>query len=144
MPPSSSTTTSDAPVPPRTRLVIGAVIGALALSAVLLGMHAAGEGSRTAESVCRSALLAITPSTTFVGELRVRNLSSIETAAEPQVAEVVDNYAPSSKDPSASGSAYVVQGDVRFGHADATALTCLVVLEGGKSLAAPLFATASE
>lgn len=128
----------------RTRLIVGTVIGALALSTAVLAVRLAGEDARTAESVCRSALLAITPSSTFVEPLRVRSLGSIDIAAEPQVAEVVDNYAPSSKDPTRSGSAYVVQGDVEFGHAEATALTCLVVLEGGKAVAAPLFATSAE
>ena len=89
---------------PRTFVAAGAVIGVLAVCTVVLGIHAAGEDSRTAESVCRSALLKL----------------------------------------SAGESAYVVQGDVKFGHGDATALTCLVVLDGGKANAAPLFATAFE
>ena len=125
---------------PRTALIaLGAVTGALAVSTIVLGVHAAGADSRTAESVCRSALLAITPTTAFVGPLRVRGLNSIDTTAEPQVAEVVDNYAPSPL--TLRDAAYVVQGDVRFGKAKATALTCLIVLEDGKATTAPLFAT---
>ena len=131
-------------MPPRTFVAAGAVIGVLAVCTVVLGIHAAGEDSRTAESVCRSALLAITPTTTFVEPFRVRNLSGIDITAEPQVAEVVGNYAPAPLKLSAGESAYVVQGDVKFGHGDATALTCLVVLDGGKANAAPLFATAFE
>ena len=123
---------------------IGAVIGVLAVSTVVLGIHAAGEDSRTAESVCRSALLAITPTTTFVEPFLVRNLNGIDITAEPQVAEVVRNYAPAPLKLSAAESAYVVQGDVKFGHGEATALTCLVVLDGGKASTAPLFATAFE
>ena len=132
---------------PRDRLLAvaaGATALLLAVVAGVLALHAMSEGSRTAESVCRSALLSITPSTTFVEPLRVRALDGIDTAAEPEVAEVVDNYAPGPLAAADRMSTYIVQGDVRFGHAKPQSLTCLVVLEGGTAVAAPVFATASK